>query len=105
VSLADVPLPRRCGAALNILSANPGMSIAERAALLAEAIWPSCEAATPSVDFTPRRNSTARERANAVALRRQGVSTVEIAARYGCAVSTVKAWLVKAKREAAVAPY
>src|SRR2546423_1502724 len=97
--LDAVPLPRRCGAALNVIEASPGLSVAERAEILSVAIWPPCEAVTPDVDEIPARQSTAQERADAVALRDSGLSMAEIASRYGVAVSTVKSWAAQARRE------
>src|SRR5436190_11323509 len=91
--LDAVPLPRRCGAALNVIEASPGLSVAERAEILSVAIWPPCEAVTPDVDEIPARQSTAQERADAVALRRAGVSEAEVAARYAVARSTVRTWV------------
>jgi transposase len=41
---------------------------------------------------------TAQERADAVALRRSGVSTAEVASRYFVAESTVKMWCAQARR-------
>jgi transposase-like protein len=66
---------------------------------VAVAIWPPCEAATPSgVAVSRNRNTTPEEREAAVALHRQGVPLAEVAARYCVAESTVKMWTAAAKR-------
>jgi hypothetical protein len=98
MTLADVPLPRRAGAALNVIGANPHLTVEERGELLAAALWPPCEVSTPNFDFTPSRHSTVEERRDAVALRHQGVSEAEVASRYAVAKKTVRQWVHDAKR-------
>ena len=86
MTLADVPLPRRCGAVPNILGANPGLSVAERAEMLAVALWPP-DVDTPEGEARDEVSGTARatprERQEAVELRRQGVPTAEVAGLWG----------------------
>ena len=64
----------------------------ERAEVLAVALWPPGDAAVPATTVSEPGHSTAQERADAVALRRSGVSTAEVASRYFVAESTVKMW-------------
>jgi hypothetical protein len=40
-TFADLSLKRRAVAALNVIDANPGLSIAERSELVCVAIWPT----------------------------------------------------------------
>ena len=101
VTLEAVPLARRVGAALNVISASPGLSVEQRAELVSVAIWPPCEAATPAgVEVSARSHSTVEERRDAVALRRQGVPEREVASRYGVQPTTVRMWVQAAKRDA-----
>jgi len=39
-TFAQLSLKRRCVAALNVIDANPGLSIAERSELVCVAVWP-----------------------------------------------------------------
>ena len=101
MTLAEVPLPRRCSAVLNVLGANPGLSVAERAEMLAVALWrPEVDTpeGEPRDEVSGTARATPRERQEAVERRWSGVPVAEVAARYCVSPATVKWWMVKAKR-------
>ena len=104
LTLADVPLDVRVGAALEVLMSESGLDVPGRYALVYAALWPDTATTpvfvpTPTIERGARRSWPAEIRTAAITAYMAGAeSYATVGARWGVPGNTLKDWVRHARR-------